>query len=192
MPCLVGFTHWGFNSFSAHSPLTEKYWWLPHGHSYPTNWNQVFQSLPWPLVYKGKHLGMQTVSTNICLEWVTLRSSVNSSVVGCHLYNQSSHEISLILNIPQSTVSGIITKWGRLGTTATQPQSGRPCKMTEWGQRMLRRIVHRGCQLSVKCYRPQNFMWPSDYLKQLHPNHTSARAKQSVRCSGVKHTTTGL
>ncbi|CAI9594254.1 unnamed protein product [Staurois parvus] len=45
------------------------------------------------------------------------------TVIGCHLCNKSIHEISLLLNIPQSTVSGIITKWKQLGTTATQPQS---------------------------------------------------------------------
>ena len=53
-------------------------------------------------------------------------------------------------NIPQSAVSGIITKWKRLGTTAAQPRSGRPHKMTERGQRMLRRIVRRGRQLSAE------------------------------------------
>ncbi|CAI9610666.1 unnamed protein product [Staurois parvus] len=56
---------------------------------------------------------MQTASTNICER----------------MYNKSICEISLLLNIPRSTVSGIITKWKQLGTTATQPQSGRPCKM---------------------------------------------------------------
>ncbi|CAI9574965.1 unnamed protein product, partial [Staurois parvus] len=54
------------------------------------------------------------------------------------LCNKSIHEIFLQLNIQWSTVSGIITKWKQLGTTATQPPSGRPCKMTEWGQRMLK------------------------------------------------------
>ncbi|CAI9559960.1 unnamed protein product [Staurois parvus] len=58
--------------------------------------------------------------------------------------------MSLLLNIPQSTISGIITKWKQLGTTATQPRSGRPCKMTEWGQRMLKRTVRRSCQLSAE------------------------------------------
>ncbi|CAI9563546.1 unnamed protein product [Staurois parvus] len=52
-------------------------------------------------------------------------------LLGCHLCNKSIHEISLLLNIPRSTVSGIITKWRKLGTTATQPQSSRPRKMTE-------------------------------------------------------------
>ncbi|CAI9533224.1 unnamed protein product [Staurois parvus] len=45
------------------------------------------------------------------------------TVIGCHLCNNSICEISLLLNIPWSTVSGIITKWKQLGTTATQPQS---------------------------------------------------------------------
>ncbi|CAI9595258.1 unnamed protein product [Staurois parvus] len=43
------------------------------------------------------------------------------TLIGCHLC-KSIHEISLLLNIPQSTVSGIITKWKQLGTTVTQPR----------------------------------------------------------------------
>ncbi|CAI9550396.1 unnamed protein product [Staurois parvus] len=48
---------------------------------------------------------MQTASTNICER----------------LCNKSIQEISLLLNIPRSTVSGIITNWKQLGTTVTQP-----------------------------------------------------------------------
>ncbi|CAI9600634.1 unnamed protein product [Staurois parvus] len=33
--------------------------------------------------------------------------------------NKSIWEISLLLNIPRSSVSGIITKWKQLGTIAT-------------------------------------------------------------------------
>ncbi|CAI9540392.1 unnamed protein product [Staurois parvus] len=55
---------------------------------------------------------MQTASTNI----------------GERLCNKSICDISWLLNIPQSTVSGIITKWKQLGTTASQPPSGRPRK----------------------------------------------------------------
>ncbi|CAI9615933.1 unnamed protein product, partial [Staurois parvus] len=65
------------------------------------------------------------------------------------LCNKSIYEISLLLNIPQSTVSGIITKWKQLGTTATQPQSGRSRKMTEWSQCMLEHTVCRSRQLSI-------------------------------------------
>ncbi|CAI9600331.1 unnamed protein product, partial [Staurois parvus] len=43
------------------------------------------------------------------------------TVIGCHLCNKSIRDIFLLLNIPQSTVSGIITKWKQLGSTATQP-----------------------------------------------------------------------
>ncbi|CAI9538879.1 unnamed protein product [Staurois parvus] len=54
-------------------------------------------------------------------EWVALRSSVNSNVVpviDCHLCNKFIREVPLLLNIPQSTVSTIITNWKQLGTTA--------------------------------------------------------------------------
>ncbi|CAI9586828.1 unnamed protein product [Staurois parvus] len=73
---------------------------------------------------------MQTASTNICER----------------LCNKSIREISLQLNIPRSTVSDIITKWKQLGTTATQPRRCGPCKMTEWGQRMLNCTVRRSRQ----------------------------------------------
>ncbi|CAI9609222.1 unnamed protein product, partial [Staurois parvus] len=72
------------------------------------------------------------------------------TVIGCHLCNMSIREISLLLNIPQSAVSGIITKWKQLGTAATQPPSGRPHKMTEWGKCMLKRTVRRSRQLSAE------------------------------------------
>ncbi|CAI9567943.1 unnamed protein product [Staurois parvus] len=86
------------------------------------------------------------------------------TVIGYHLCNKSIREISLLLNIPRSTVSGIITKWKQLGTTATQPRSGRPCIMTEWGQRMLNRTVHRSRQLTAESIAKdlQTSMWPSD------------------------------
>ncbi|CAI9547983.1 unnamed protein product [Staurois parvus] len=45
------------------------------------------------------------------------------TMIGCHLCNKSICEISLLLNIPQSTISGIITKWKQLATRATQPPS---------------------------------------------------------------------
>ncbi|CAI9548453.1 unnamed protein product, partial [Staurois parvus] len=77
---------------------------------------------------------MQTASTNICER----------------LCNKSIHDISLLLNIPRSTVSGIITKWKQLGTTAAQPRSGRPHKMTERGKRMLKRTMHGRRLLSAE------------------------------------------
>ncbi|CAI9545517.1 unnamed protein product, partial [Staurois parvus] len=89
---------------------------------------------------------MQTASTNIC-ERVGCSQELSEftcgTMIGCHLCNKSNREISWLLNIPRSTVSGIITKWKQLGTTATQPPS-------EWGQRMLKRTVRRSRQLSAE------------------------------------------
>ncbi|CAI9584542.1 unnamed protein product [Staurois parvus] len=68
---------------------------------------------------------MQTASTNICERMgrsQELSEFKCGTMIGCHLCNKSICEI-LLLNIPQSTVSGIITKWKQLGTTANQPPS---------------------------------------------------------------------
>ncbi|CAI9580980.1 unnamed protein product [Staurois parvus] len=96
---------------------------------------------------------MQTVSTNFCERMghsQELSEFKHGTVIGCHLCNKFLHEISLLLNIPLSTISGIITKWKQLGTTATQPLSGRPRKMTEQGQRMLKRTVRGSHELSLE------------------------------------------
>ncbi|CAI9622464.1 unnamed protein product, partial [Staurois parvus] len=90
---------------------------------------------------------MQTASTNICERMghsQELSESKRGTVIGCHLCNKSIREISLLLMIPRSMVSAIITKWKQLGTTATQP------RMTEWGQCMLKCTVCRSHQLSAE------------------------------------------
>ncbi|CAI9536159.1 unnamed protein product [Staurois parvus] len=56
------------------------------------------------MVYKIKHLGMQTASTNICERMghsQELSEFKHGTIIVCHLCN--------------------ITKWKQLGTTATQP-----------------------------------------------------------------------
>ncbi|CAI9545677.1 unnamed protein product, partial [Staurois parvus] len=86
---------------------------------------------------------MQTASTNIGERMgrsQELSDSKRGPVIGCHLCNKSIRDISWLLNILQSTVSGIITKWKQLGTTETQPPSER-------GQCMLKGTVHRSHQL---------------------------------------------
>ncbi|CAI9615743.1 unnamed protein product [Staurois parvus] len=55
---------------------------------------------------------MQTASTNNCERMghsQELSEFKRGTVIGCHLCNKSSREISLLLNIPRLTVSGIIT-----------------------------------------------------------------------------------
>ncbi|CAI9589642.1 unnamed protein product, partial [Staurois parvus] len=89
---------------------------------------------------------MQTASTNICERMgrsQELSEFKRGPVIGCHLCNKSIRDISWLLNIPRSTVNGIITKWKQLGTTATQPQS-------EWIQHMLTHTVRRSHQLSAE------------------------------------------
>ncbi|CAI9548731.1 unnamed protein product [Staurois parvus] len=56
---------------------------------------------------------MQTASTNVCERMgrsQELSEFKCGTVIGCHLCNKSIHEISLLLNIPWSTISGITTK----------------------------------------------------------------------------------
>ncbi|CAI9547689.1 unnamed protein product, partial [Staurois parvus] len=86
----------------------QKYW-----DTLRNQWIQVFHSPPLPQVYKIKHLGMQTASTNICERMgrsQELSEFKSGTVIGCHLCNKSICEISLLLNILRSTVSGIITE----------------------------------------------------------------------------------
>ncbi|CAI9556648.1 unnamed protein product [Staurois parvus] len=67
---------------------------------------------------------MQTASTNISERMgrsQELSKFSHATVIGCHLCNKSICEISLLLHFSWSTVSGIITNWKQLGTTATQP-----------------------------------------------------------------------
>lgn len=83
-------------------------------------------------VYKIKQLGMQTASKNNikrmgCSQ--ELSEFKHGAVICCLLCNMSIHEIASLLNIPWSTVSGIITKKNQFGTIATQPQNGRPYKI---------------------------------------------------------------
>ncbi|CAI9568389.1 unnamed protein product, partial [Staurois parvus] len=88
---------------------------------------------------------MQTASTNICERMgrsQELSEFQHGTVIGCHLCNKSICEISFLLNIPQSTVSGLIRKWKQLGTTATQPRKQSQC--------MLKRTLRRSQQLSTE------------------------------------------
>ncbi|CAI9584935.1 unnamed protein product, partial [Staurois parvus] len=89
---------------------------------------------------------IQTASTNI-YERIGRSQEFSEfkhgTVIGCLLCNKSIREISLLLNNPRSTVTGIITKWKQLGTKATQPRSER-------GQRMLKCTVCRSHQLSAE------------------------------------------
>ena len=126
-------------------------------------------------------------------------------MLGCHLCNKKVREISALLDIPRSTASHI--KWKRLGTTATQPRSGRQRKITERGQRLLRHMVHKSGQRSAdsiaKGFRASTGINVSTKTVRLELHgmgfHGRTAACQphiaspmpSVGWSGVKHTDTG-
>ncbi|CAI9545395.1 unnamed protein product, partial [Staurois parvus] len=98
---------------------------LPKVLGHPSKSLDSGQSPLWPKVYKIKHLGMQTAPTNICERMgrsQDLSEFRSGTMIGCYQCNKSIREISFLLNIPWSTVSGIITKWKQLGTTATDHQ----------------------------------------------------------------------
>ncbi|CAI9568845.1 unnamed protein product [Staurois parvus] len=176
----------------------------------------MLQSPPWPQVYKIKHVGMQTASKNICenmgcsqeLSEFKCGTVKRGPVIGGHLCNKSIRDISWLLNIPRSTVSGIITKWKQLGTTATQPPSGRPRHMTERGQRMLKRTVRRSRQLSAESIAKDLQTWcglqmsPTTVRRELHgmgfygraaaskPYNTKCNAKRRMQwCKARRHWT---
>ncbi|CAI9556541.1 unnamed protein product, partial [Staurois parvus] len=139
----------------------------------PNHVIQVFQSPPWTQVYTIKPLGMQTASTNIGERMgrsQELSDSKRGPVIGGHLGNKSIRDISWLLNIPRSTVSGIITKWKQLGTTTTQPPSGRPRHMTGRGQCMLKRTVCRSHHLSAESIAKDLQTWCG---LQMSPNNSA-------------------
>ena len=45
----------------------------------------------------------------------------SDSVMGCNLSSKLVCQISVLLELPRSTVSAVIVKWKRLGVTKAQP-----------------------------------------------------------------------
>ncbi|CAI9544122.1 unnamed protein product [Staurois parvus] len=90
----------------------------------------------------------------------------------------------------------------QLGTTATQPRSGRPHKMREQAQHMLKRTVCISRQPSAKSITKDLQTSCGLHIsttvvhRELHEMGFHGRASASkpyiTRYSGVKHATTGL
>ena len=77
------------------------------------------------------------------------------TVIGCHLSKKSVHQISVLLELPRSTVSAVIVKWKRLGATTAQPRGGRPHKLTERDHRVLKHVAWKNCLSSVATLTPE-------------------------------------
>ncbi len=63
---------------------------------------------------KIKNLAMQSAFTNICGGKMGHSEELSEfkcgTVIGCHLYHKSVHEMSSLLEIPRSTVNGTVGK----------------------------------------------------------------------------------
>lgn len=62
---------------------------------------------------------------------------LRGTIVGCHMCNKSSREISTMLNLPRSTVISVLLRWKREGSTEALPRRSRPHKLTEEGRQVL-------------------------------------------------------
>ena len=72
----------------------------------------------------------------------------HGTVIRCHLSSKSVCHISALLELSRSTISAVIVKWKCLGATTTQPQSGRPYKLTERDCRVLKHVAWKKSNLS--------------------------------------------
>ena len=99
-----------------------------------------------------KHTAMQSPWRNIGSQMARteeLNDFQHCTVIGCHLFNKSVHQISAQLELPQSTVSAVIGKSKHLGATIAQPRSGRPHKLTERDRRVLKDMAWKNRLLPV-------------------------------------------
>ncbi|CAJ0953602.1 unnamed protein product [Ranitomeya imitator] len=71
-----------------------------------------------------------------------LAKELRDRIVARHRSGQS-YRISAVLEVPKSTVSSIILKWKKCGTTRSLPRPGRPAKLSNHGRRALVREVKR-------------------------------------------------
>lgn len=84
-------------------------------------------------MYKNKHLGTQTISINIFKRMSESQKSSEfhrEAGIESNLGYKPVLESYSLLIPKHSAVSGIITNWSRMEKTETQPQRGRPLKVT--------------------------------------------------------------
>lgn len=102
-------------------------------------------------------------------------------MIGC---NKHSCKMSALLNVPQSA----------LWLQQSESQSGRSRNITEAGA-FLKGLVLQTSRLHVAFRLDQEQLHRASWvsmMEQLYPCLASPSAVQSVSCSGVKHTATGI
>ena len=116
------------------------------------------------------------------------------TVIGRHLSNKSVHQISALLELPQSTVSAVIMKWKRLGSDvklqATHAhRTGLPS--TEARKNRLSSVATLTTEFQTSSGSNVNTITVS-MAKQQHTSLRSPCAMPSVGWSGVKLAAIGL
>ena len=115
------------------------------------------------------------------------------TIIACHLSNKSVCHISILLEMPRSTVSAVIVKWKCLGAATSQLRSSSPNKLPEQDRHVLKRVKIVCPQFRVLyCLLKQhqhnnclNFMKWVSMAEQPHTSLRSPCALPSVGWCGV-------
>ena len=62
---------------------------------------------------------------------------LRNRIVLTHRSGEGYQNNSAALRVPKNTVTYIILKWKKFGTTKTPPRAGRPAKLSNWGNPMV-------------------------------------------------------
>ena len=70
-----------------------------------------------------------------------LSVELRDRIVSRHRSGEGNQKMSAALKVPKSTVTSMILKWKKFGTTKTLPRAGRPAKLSNRGRTALIREV---------------------------------------------------
>ena len=80
---------------------------------------------------------------------------------------------SAALKVPKTTVTSIVLKWKKLGTTRTLPRADRPAKLSNRGRRDLVREVTKNLMVTLGDLRDPMWRWEKLPEGQASLQHTT-------------------
>ena len=92
-------------------------------------------------VYKIPTVDSACQSRNQAMRLKELSTELQDRIVSRHRSVEGYQHISSVLKVPKNTVSSIILKWKKFGTTKTLPRAGHLVKVSNQGRRALVREV---------------------------------------------------
>ena len=75
------------------------------------------------------------------MRWKELSIELRGRIVSRYRSAEGYQNISVALKVPKNTVTSIILKWKKFGTTKTLPRAVRPAKLSNQGRRAFVREV---------------------------------------------------